>query len=204
MDLTRRNFTKGMGTTALFLAVTGGAALTMSGCNVFADIEAWVPVGTAAFNSIIILLETAGLINPAMLPVIAAIRLGFTDILADVKAYQNIQPPPVGALAKIEAVFGLLVGNFQGMLAQLQVTGGPVVTLVISLAQVILSTIAGFLGQLPVSKSLLTGTFKVGAETISYTAKHRNVRQFKKDWNTKAVAGNHPELKFQLSFMEHF
>jgi len=204
MDFTRRDFTKGMGTTALFLLATGGTALTMTGCNVFTDIENWVPVGTAAFNSIVVLLETAGLINPAMAPVIAAIRLGFTEILADVKAYLAIQPPPVGALAKIQAVFGLIVSNFQDMLSQLQIATGPILTLVISLAQVILSTIAGFLGQLPVAASVLTGTLKVGKETVAYTAQKRSVRQFKKDWNSKVKAGNHPEMALSLSFMEHF
>jgi hypothetical protein len=201
MNMTRRDFGKSTGIGLLGLAV-GGSLLTEGCGNIFSEILAWVPVGKAAFQGIINLLEGAGLVNPAINALVTTILAGFDDLVADIKAYQAIQPPPAGALAKIQEVFSLIVNNFQSLLSQ--VAANPIATLIIGLAQIILSTIAGFMGQLPATaKTLqLTGTFRVGRETVSYTAKARTRRQFKKDWNHVAEAGGHKEIDLPLTFWE--
>src|ERR1035437_9133292 len=172
MEMTRRMFTKGAGTGLLVLA-TGGPALFTEGCtaaSVFTDIVNWAPVGKAAVQGIITLLQGAGIVSPGIGLLIPVILTGFDDLLADVKIYQSLNPPPAGALAKIVEIFHLIVTNFQSMLAQLQINGGPIVSVVIGLAQVILSTIAGFLQKLPAAAKFLTGEFKVGNRVVTYTA----------------------------------
>jgi hypothetical protein len=207
MNLTRRDFGKYAGGAALVLA--SSAAINLEGCtsaSVFTDIENWVPVGLQAFQGIVSLLEGVGLINPVISPLIAAIIAGFDDVLADVKAYQAIVPPPAGMLAKIEEVFSLIVSNFQSMLSQLQISGGTLVNVIIGLAQVIISTITGLVGKLPASSSvrITSGSFKVGRDTVSYVPMARTRRQFKKDYNKIAAAGGHPEIELKLTLWEHF
>ena len=188
------------------LAVTVSGPFLLTGCSastVFTDIEHWIPVGIAAVQGIVSLLNGAGLITPPMQVLVAAILTGFDDLLADVKAYEALNPPPVGALAKIEEVFSLIVGNIQSLLAQV---GGnsPVIATIIGLAQVILSTIAGFLGELPVTtRSLrMSGTFQVGSQNVTFKAERRTIRKFKRDYNHVAEAGGHREIDLHLSLLE--
>ena len=204
MEMTRRGFV--VRTSSGIAAIAASGALT--GCsagNVFTDIENWIPVGVSAIQGIVSLLNGSGLITPPMQVLVTAILTGFDDLLADVKTYEALNPPPTGALAKIEEVFSLIVGNIQMLLAQV---GGnsPVIATVIGLAQVILSTIAGFLGDLPVTtKSLrLSGTFQVGSQNVTYKTEHRTIRKFKRDYNAVANAGGHPEIDLHLSLLEHF
>lgn len=200
MNMTRRDFGKRTGAGLLTLAV--GSTFTLSGCNVFTDIENWIPVGRSAFQGIVTLLTGAGLLSPPIAMLVPLILAGFDDILADVKAYRATQPPPAGLLAKIEEVFNLLVGNFQSLLSQ--VAANPIAALVIGLAQIILSTIAGFLGQLPAATSSLqrSRTFRVGSHTVAITPQQRSIRQFKRDYNAAAAAGGHPEIELHVSLLE--
>jgi hypothetical protein len=118
-----------------------------------------------------------------------------------VKLYQAMNPPPAGALAKIQAVFNLIVANFESLLSQ--VAQNPIVSVVIGLAQIILSTIAGFMGQLPATPGkTLSVTFRVANENASFTPKARSRRQFKKDWNAVAAAGGHSEVKLPETLWE--
>jgi hypothetical protein len=199
MNLTRRDFGKYAGLGIMTLTA-GALSITMDGCNVFQDIENWIPVGEAAFQGIVNLLEGAGLITPAINPLVTTIIAAFNDLLADIKAYQAITPPPAGLLAKIEAVFNLIVSNFQSLLAQ--IASNPIATLIIGLAQIILSTIAGFLGELPLSSQILSGTFRAGGQSVTYTAQKRTVARFKKDYNSVATAAGHPEIKLHVSLWE--
>ena len=72
----------------------------------------------------------------------------------------------------------------------------------IGLAQIILSTIAGLVGRLPVSSQMLSGTFTVGQQTVSYVPKQRTRGRFKKDYNSVAVSGGHPEIQLHLTIWE--
>src|ERR1700688_2198232 len=96
-NLSRRDFGRVTGT-GLLVAATGGSLFTMTGCgNVMTDIINWGPVGQASFDSIMLLLQNAGLESPAMLLIVPVINKGFTDLIADAKLYESIQPPPAGA-----------------------------------------------------------------------------------------------------------
>lgn len=175
----------------------------MTGCNVFDDIENWIPVGEAAFEGIITLLKGAGLVDPIITGLVGTILTSFNDLLAAVKAYEAINPPPVGALAKIQAIFSLIISNFENLLGQ--ISSNPIVSTVIGLAQIILSTIAGFVNKLPANSSVtLSNTFKVSNQTVSYIPQYRTIGAFKKAYNKVALAEGHPEIELKLTLAEHF
>jgi len=170
------------------LLSTLGSALVMSGCNLFTDIMNWIPVGEAALNSILSVLTGNGVvISPAIQSIVALIEAAFAALTAAIKEYQSTTPPPVGALAKIETAFADLANNFTTFLSSLNVSGG-LLGIITGLAQVVFSTIAAFVNQLPASASLKRttariSTVKVGPNVITVTPKMRTRRAFKKDWN---------------------
>jgi hypothetical protein len=212
--LGRREFSKKVGTW-LLLACTTTSALLTEGCNTLNDILAWIPVGLNAFDNIVTLLENVGIINPlagsAVTALILTIQKGFADLKADIIAYQAITPPPVGALAKIDAILGLIVNNFQQFLNDVNIPDQGLLTLVVGFASLILSTIAGFIGQLPPATSAQLSTVKdrlarpvhVSGRLVSYTPQAHSVRSFKASWNRLAKAGGHAEMQLPVSLLEH-
>jgi hypothetical protein len=205
VNITRRDFGKYASAGLLALGT-----LDLSSCSasdVFTDIENWIPVGLSAFQGIVSILQGAGLVAPQAVPLIAAVITGLDDVLADVKAYEAIVPPPANALAKIQAALSLVVQNIQAMLAQLNVNGGTVLNVVEGLAEIILSTIAGFLNELPSTgkaSTTLSNTFRVGRDVVSYTPQVRTRGRFKKDYNRVAVANGYPGIQLKLTPLERF
>jgi hypothetical protein len=185
--MNRRTFTARIASFVLFLAA-GGSSLLISGCNVFADILNWVPVGEAALNSILAVLTGNGIvISPAVQSIVALIEAGFTALTAAVKEYQSTTPPPVGALAKVETAFKDIVDNFSTFLAALNVSGS-LLGIITGLAQVVLSTIAAFVNRLPATvavKGVRTsiGSVKIGGSVVVVTPKVRNASAFKHDFD---------------------
>jgi hypothetical protein len=171
-----------------FGAGTLGIALTESGCNVFTDIENWVPVGEAAVNSILSVLTANGVVIAAPLQaIVSLVEAGFAALTAAIKEYQSTVPAPVGALAKIEEAFTAIVDNFRTFLTSLSVSGG-LLAIIVGLAQIVFSTIAAFMNQLPAASSLrrtvvLGATFRVAGSTAVIVPRHRTRRAFKHDWN---------------------
>jgi len=192
--------------------VAGSAFLvgcaSSSTSSILEDIEKWIPVGEDAVNGIISLLQGAGLITPPIQLIITAIETGFSDLATDIQSYENLNPPPTTVPAKIDAVLSLLIQNIQALLSQANI-GGPLVVIIGGLAQVILSTIAGFLNKVTTvaqlrSAKLLTGQLKIGKTTVSYVPQARTIGRFKKDYNAVAKANGHPEIELKLSFWERF
>jgi hypothetical protein len=201
MQMTRRMFTKQAGTGLLVLA-TG--CLTMDGCSFAQDILAWAPLGLAAFNAVITMLETFGIItaDPALVIIVAAVRTGFADLVQDVKLYEAIKPPPSGALAEISAVLTLIAGNIKDLFATIQTSFAPVINLIIGLVQLILGTIAGFvntIGPQP-GMTLTTATmansfkFSVNRQTVNYVPLKMSPAKFKHDWNAICTSQGHKEM----------
>src|ERR1700722_17867494 len=95
----RREFNKTIGTASLVLAT--GMTISLDGCNVMGDIVSWGPVGQASFDSMMTLLESVGLLTPSILLIVPVVDRGFTDLIADAKVYESLNPPPAGILAKI-------------------------------------------------------------------------------------------------------
>jgi hypothetical protein len=158
----------------------------------------WIPVGLQAFNAIISLLEGAGALaltaGSPITALVAVISASFAQLKSDIIAYQAINPPPASALAKIEATLGIIVTNFQSFLASLNVNDSKLAALVVGLAQIILSTIAGFQSQLTPGVTVVGSSARLGAGVFKITPEKRSIRSFKHDWNALVVANGHSEI----------
>lgn len=187
--MNRRRFAK-IATKTLLLILTAGNALFLAGCSVWSDILAWIPIGEAALNSILALLSANGVaIGPALQAIVTLIETAFNDLTAAVKEYQSTTPPPVGALVKVQAAFKALTDQFSNFLAQLGVSGG-LLSVIAGIAQIVFSTIAAFVNQLPTTAQLTQrSTVQVGSKSFPVVAKKRSVSQFKHDVNAVVDAG---------------
>ena len=184
--MNRRTFTR-LGTFAILFASTG-LSMLLSGCNVFSDIKAWLPIGEAALSSILLVLSSNGIILPAQVQtVVGLIKARFDALTAAIAEYQSTTPAPVGALAKIETAFKDIVDNFSTFLQSLSVSSG-LLGIIVGLAQIVLSTIAAFVNRLPASvnvkavRSRLNATM-VGGRALVIVPKQRNTGQFRTDYN---------------------
>ena len=198
--MNRREFSKKMSGMLLFAA--GAFSITMTGCNVFDDILSWIPVGIAAIDGVVTVLGP--LVGPGPAAIIALIKGAFADLVAAVTQYRNDANPADKAtlVAKIRTLLSDIVTNFQSFLNALNLGANPIVTIVIGLANVILSTIAGFMNQLPQpagTKSMtLASSVHVGAQTMRVVPKHyKNVGDFKHEYNAVCSAGGHPEISLK-------
>jgi len=184
--MNRRTFTR-IASLVLLLA-TSGISLFLAGCGVWTDILNWVPVGEAAINSILAVLTGNGVvITPAIQAIVQLIEAGFAALTAAIKEYQSTTPAPVGALAKVETAFKDIVDNFTTFLQSLNVSGG-LLGIITGLAQIVLSTIAAFMNQLPPSpanKATLdrASSARIAGNVIVVTAKKRSVSSFRSDFN---------------------
>jgi len=217
MNFNRRQFfeVSGKGTlgTAMLLSTAGSSAFLLSGCSVWTDIENWIPVGEAALNSILSVLSANGVaLAPAIQTVVGLIEAGFTALLAAIKEYQSVTPAPVGALAKVHEAFQAIVDNFTTFLEALKVSS-PLLSIIVGLAQIVFSTIAAFVNQIPPAPapaaSLKMHAVSVGGIPVSVAAKSRTRRAFKKDWNSSLDTGVKQGVKvpkaayLPVTFWEH-
>jgi hypothetical protein len=217
IQLSRRQFARHTILTAIGLRIATlsgiSAFLVSCGGNVFSNILSWIPIGEAALNSILAVLSANGIILiPGLQVYVSLIEAGLTALTAAIKEYQSTVPAPVGALAKIETAFKDIVDNFKTFLASLNVSGG-LLAIIVGLAQVVLSTIAAFMNQLPAASSLrrtvvLGHTFLVGSATVTVIPKQRNRKEFKNAINGVLDGGPNagvvipPSARMKLSFFE--
>jgi len=193
MDLTRRGFTKLCSTGLIVFA--SGLTVFITGCGVFSDIQTWVPVGLAALQGILTALGP--LVSPGAAQIVSLIKIGFADLVATVNAYTSDTNPADKAtlVAKIRTILNDIVKGFQDLLVALNLANNPIEVVVVDLANVILSALAGFLSQLPVPAggpvgvSLKKGGVPVGAKVYKHTS------DFKRDFNAACVKDGHPELQ---------
>jgi hypothetical protein len=190
----RRNFLKTTGSGIAALMLASFTSVFMSGCSVFSSILNWVPVGEAALNSILTVLTSNGILVAAPIQaIVALVEAGFAALTAAIKEYQSTTPAPVGALAKIEAAFKDIVDNFKTFLSSLNVSGG-LLGIIVGIGQIVISTIAAFMNQLPASASLrrtvvIGDSLRVGSMTVPVVPKSRSTRQFKHDVNAVLDGG---------------
>lgn len=194
MNMNRRSFVKGSSTGLLYFVV-GGSAIALDGCSVFTDILNWIPTGLTAIQGIVTILGP--LIPPQALAVIVVIKAGFADLQAAVAQYNADTNPADKAtlLAKIRTFLGDITNNFQSFLNALNLGNNPIINIVIGLADIVISAIEGFMGQLP-SPAPVPATLRLGAKVVTITPKfYKNTSDFKKDYNSFAIANGHPEIK---------
>lgn len=211
--LSRRQFT-GHLAKGVAVVLVGAEAILLGGCNLYDDILNWVPVGEASLNSILTVLTSNGVaISPAMQSVVALIEAGFTALTAAINEYKSTNPPPVGAIAKIQTAFTDIVDQFSTFLKSLSVSSG-LVGIIVGLANVVFSTIAAFSNQLPkpttARMSMAIHTVQVGAVTQVVVPKTRTRRAYKKDFNatldtaTKSGIVVPKAAYLPVTFWEHF
>jgi hypothetical protein len=219
IQLSRRQFARHTILTAIGLRIATlsgiSAFLVSCGGNVFSSILTWIPVGESALNSILSVLSANGIVLiPGLQVYVSLIEAGFTALTAAIKEYQSTVPAPVGALAKIETAFADVVNNFKTFLSSLSVNGG-LLAIIVGLAQIVFSTIAAFMNQLPAASSMkrtviLGNTFLVGSATVTVVPKERTRRAFKHDFNAVLDGGPAagvvipPPARLKLSFFERF
>ena len=191
--LSRREFGKLSGLWLFLVSI--GSTIWMTGCNVFDDILAWIPVATNAIDGIVAVLGT--LVTPSAAAAITTIKALLDDLAAAVQAYLADTNPADKStlLAKIRTFLAAIMSSFQNFLDTLMLNGNPILKIVLGLATIILSALAGFLGQLP-TPTPAPASFRLSGQTVPITPKYyKHVKNFKSDWNAAAVQNGHPEIQ---------
>lgn len=194
--MNRREFAGHLATGGLAVAVLGGG-LSLEGCSVWTEIEQWVPVGIAAFESVVVLV--APLAAPGINALAETVKAGFASLAAAVDSYISAPAAQKATfLAKVQLIFEDISQNLQAFLNAVNVgTSNPIIKIVLGLVNIILSTIAGFVNRITPASSIKTTSLKMGGQVIVVTPKLRNKNQFKKDFNAECIADGHPEAQIQ-------
>jgi len=179
----------------------GVSAVELSGCDVIDDVEHWIPTGEDAVNAILAVLTANNIpVSVAVSATAGLIETGLNDLLAAVKEYQSTTPPPVGALQKIQTILQDISDNFSTFTSQLSGTAGNILKVVEALAQVVISTIGGFVSQLGTSTALRVN-LKLNGMTVAPVKRTR--RRFKKDWNAQLNAAKASGIKIPSAAYLH-
>ena len=212
MNPTRRQFVGHLAKGAAVIAVIGSAG-ALTSCNVVDDIANWIPIGVAALNSALTILSANGiLLPPGVQLIVNATQAALNALSAAAKEYLAITPPPVGALAVLQAALKAVVDNFSTFLQGLVgITNSGLFNAIAAIVQLILSTIAGFMNQLPTSAGtkgvLMAASLKAGNVSVPIIPKARSRRAFKKEFNAQLAAGSGftcpATAYFKLSFFDH-
>ena len=194
--ITRRGFTGRMlaGAGAVYLAGVN-TACWLSG-SVFASIMTYVGIGLTAFQAVVSLLDPP--LALALAGTIALVKAGFADLQLAVQDYNNAPAADKTTLKnRIAVVLQDLQFEIQKFWSNLNLPG-PLGTLVEGLLNIILSTLAGFAGQLPapITPPASVEKMKALAKTITVTPQVRNKSQFESDFNAKWAASGRPPVKF--------
>jgi len=205
--MNRREFGKLAGASALGLAAMS-SGFVLTGCNWVQDVENWTQTGEESIASI----ESILTANNVPIPQgpLNIVNAAFAAIHEACAAYLATTPPPVGALQKIQTALQDCSAAIGSFITALGLPGGNLLSLIVSLGELLLSTIAGFANQATAaSKSAVVGlTMRVGAASYSITPKVRSRRGFKKDWNG-TLHGAHgvsvpKAAEMHVSLFEHF
>jgi hypothetical protein len=155
MNHTRRAFgTLSLGALSV-ISVLGSTAVE-SACTfgtVFSAILKYVGVGLQAFQAVLDLLISAGVLpvgsGPAINAIVALVKAGFADLQVAVTNYNNNPGDKTTMLGKISAALAALEANIQTFWNDLKIPDAKLAALVQGLLGLIISTLAGFLTQLP-------------------------------------------------------
>ncbi|MGC1581321.1 MAG: hypothetical protein WA766_07550 [Candidatus Acidiferrales bacterium] len=185
MKLTRREFSKTV-PLGLILVSTGGM-IELEGC---AGLSVYLGLALTGFTSLVNLLVSKGLIS-ASNAIVVDVYAAFAAAQAADNTYNSDKTAGASALVSALSAVNQALQTFLAQ-ADIPVLSG-LVSLVLDAVQVIISTIAGYLGGLPnPAPSPSTLKAKVG-QSVAVVPKKRSPRVFRDDWN-KVVTG-YPTLK---------
>jgi hypothetical protein len=180
------------------IIAVGDGLLAIAGCNaasVFADIQAWIPVGEKAFAGIVTLVGP--FLPPGAAAIVTLVNASLTAVGDAIAEYMAAPAASKATLiGKIQTALTAVSDNISNFLAALNLSGNPLIAVVSGLAQIILSTIAGFLSLLPVpaTAQAVKKSFTVGGITFPIVPKTRTVKSFKSAYNAMADANGHSEV----------
>ena len=191
--MNRRQFVGNLTAGAAALAI--GSSFTLVGCNaagVWKDIETWLPAGISSFEAIVTLV--APLAAPGIDAIAETVKAAFAVLSGAVDQYINSPAADKATwLLKVETAFNDVTQNIQNFLTAIGQTGNPIVKLALALAQIILSTISSFIGQ--IGPTPAPATLRVGEQTVTVVPVSRNRKTFVSDFNSACIQAGHPELE---------
>lgn len=186
--LNRRSFL-GRAFTAVFSFVVLGTTAALTGCATFQDILNYVQVGLQAFESILSILAGAGVLVAPIQGIAALVKAGFADVQTAVNDYNAAPSANKTTLSgKISTAITVLENDISNFWTTLNLPNGQIASTISGLLGIIVSTLAGFLAQLPAPAPAVA---RVAAPGLAAAApKARSVRQFKSDFNAILAANN--------------
>lgn len=191
MNLSRREFGQMAGSAGI--AAFTLSAIELEGCNaanVWNDIKTWLPTGIASFEAIVALFPGAA----ALIPIAETVKAAFAVLSAAVDQYINAPPADkITWLQKVELAFTDVTQNIQAFLTAIGQTGSPAVKLALAIANIILSTIAAFIGK--IGPTPAPATLRAAGQSVTVSPVYRNRKQFVTDFNAACIAEGHPELE---------
>jgi hypothetical protein len=191
MEMNRRMFVGTLSTGAAAIALAGTSACNPT--DVWHEIEAWVPLGITAFESILALV--APLAAPGIDAIATLVKAGFSTLAAAIDAYLNAPAADKATFAqKVQLAFQDLVNNIQAFLTAIGQSTSPIVTEAVALIQIIVETIEGFLGQIMPTPTPVA-TFHLGGKSMVVTPVRRNRASFISAFNEVCNANNIPAAR---------
>src|SRR6516164_10342155 len=102
------------------LVLASGVTLSLEGCDVWSEIEQWVPTGIAAFEQIVTLV--APVAAPGIDAIAEAVKAAFSVLAAAVDQYRNAPADQKATLLqKVILAFNLVSTNLQQFLNAINV-----------------------------------------------------------------------------------
>lgn len=183
MVITRREFGKAVGVTALG-GTLGMTTMGLSCSSIFTDITNYVPVGIAAFQEVLSLLDPTQ--EAALAPIIQAVKAAFADLAAIVAQY-NAAPAANKAslVGKISTAISAVMAELQQFWNDANLPNSPLAATIEGVLQIILSTLGAFLPLLGAKVVALPA--KYGAKSVKFSPAKRTQKQFKADVNAVFV-----------------
>jgi hypothetical protein len=198
--MNRRQFTGHLVTGAAVVAI-GAEGFVLTGCtaaSIFAQIQAYVPIGLLAFQGILAVIAPFVPMAGGIAIIVGLIKAAFSDLSAAVSEYQSAPAADKAtALGKIKVVLGVIADQFQKFLSDLNLgSSNPLYLIVAGIVKVILSALAGFAGQLPGTPVAIKMSIQMrDGSVVQVTPKLMSIKQFKAAYNAVAVNGGHPEIE---------
>lgn len=197
MKVTRRTFGRFMGT--LGLLATLGWSVVLTGCTTsFSTILSWVQTGLDSFQSVVDLLVGQGVImvaiGSAIDLIIKGVKAAISDIGSAVDAYNAA---PAASKATLEGRITTAIIAAQDEISQfwndLNIPDAKVASTVAGLLGLIVSTLAGFMTQLPPAPAgLQRRTFQ---KTLAAVPQKRSIGQFKAQFNDILTANGFAQYR---------
>lgn len=166
--MNRRQFT-GHLVTGLAIA---GSSLTLEGCNALDELVAWVPIGLAAFDGVV------SIVDGPLIAIGATVDALWAAVQNAISLYQHSTDPQVTALDKVIAALDALAGGLSQALSALPVS---IPAAVLNAAKLGLSLLIATLKS--IRNKLLRSPVPATYSVAGATAPAKSANDFKKQFN---------------------